>query len=373
MPEVIDWQTVPDPDDAIRAALNALAARRPVALPTETGYVVAVGGCSPEAAASLRALVADPAVPVCRAVSAEAIARLWAPSLGPIGRRFARRLLPGPVTLALSNAAASRLPEAERAAADELGTLHVRSPSHEAVRELLRLIPAPVLLADVASLTATESAACTRLPDVLTQRLEVVIQDGPARFPEGTTVVGIDGDRWQVLREGAVPADLVARQTVCLIVFVCTGNTCRSPMADALCKKRLSERLGCRPDELLERGYAVTSAGLSANPGWPAATEAVEAATVYGGDLSAHRSRPMTAELLLQADYVVGMTREHVEALREASAGLTEPPRLLSPHGDDLTDPVGLDRDVYRECAAAIWQHVDALAAEVLSLSAGTA
>ena len=154
------------------------------------------------------------------------------------------------------------------------------------------------------------------------------------------------------------------------ILFVCTGNTCRSPMAEALFKKRLSDRLGCVPAELPRRGYVVISAGLSAYNGGPAAGEAVAEAATYGADLTGHRSRAMTAELLFQADYVVGMTQDHVAALTEGAAGLTEPPRLLSPAGEDLSDPVGHDRAVYTDCAAAIWKHVDALATEILTASA---
>jgi protein-tyrosine phosphatase len=176
-------------------------------------------------------------------------------------------------------------------------------------------------------------------------------------------------DRWQMLREGAVSADLVERQTVCLIVFVCTGNTCRSPLAEGLCKKRLSDRLGCPPEELPQRGYVVLSAGLAVYEGGPAAAEAVAVAQTYGVDLSAHRSRGITAELLFQADHIVGVTRDHVETLEEASAGLTAAPRLLSPEGEDLADPVGHDRAVYETCAAAVWRHVDAFTAEILGPS----
>ncbi len=203
--------------------------------------------------------------------------------------------------------------------------------------------------------------------EALAGSLDLVIDDGPARFPAGTTIVHLAEERWQVLREGAVAAELVQRQTVCLIVFVCTGNTCRSPLAEALCKKRLSDRLGCTPEELPQRGFLLISAGLSAYSGGPAASDAVEVAATYGADLSGHRSRGLSAELLLQADYLIGMTNDHVEALEAASAGLTEAPRLLSPAGEDLSDPVGHDRAVYEECAAAIWKHLDIWTAEILA------
>ena len=89
--------------------------------------------------------------------------------------------------------------------------------------------------------------------------------------------------------------------------------------------------------------------------GGPAADEAVEVARAYGADLTTHRSRPLSADLAAQADYLVTMTRGHLLALTERYRGLAARPRLLSPAGDDLADPVGCPRPVYEECARRIW------------------
>jgi protein-tyrosine phosphatase len=161
-----------------------------------------------------------------------------------------------------------------------------------------------------------------------------------------------------------VSAEQLARLTNCVIVFVCTGNTCRSPLAEALCKKRLADRLGCTPDELPARGFSVLSAGMAAMMGGEAAAEAIEVVRGYGADLSRHESRPLSVALAAQADLLIGMTSSHVTMMSEYYPRLGAEPRLLNPSGADLADPVGCPRDVYEDCARQIWQSLEALLAE---------
>ncbi|MDR6225502.1 low molecular weight protein arginine phosphatase [Desmospora profundinema] len=85
-------------------------------------------------------------------------------------------------------------------------------------------------------------------------------------------------------------------------LFICTGNTCRSPMAEALLRKRAAER---------GLSLEVKSAGVSALPGGAASFPAVEVLKEKGIDHSDHRSQPVTAELLDWADVVLTMTRSH--------------------------------------------------------------
>jgi protein-tyrosine phosphatase len=164
---------------------------------------------------------------------------------------------------------------------------------------------------------------------------------------------------------GAVSDGAAPRPTARLLVFVCTGNTCRSPLAEGLFKVRLAERLGCTASVLAERGFQILSAGLAAITGAPAADEAVEAARSYGADLTAHRSRPLTPGLAAQADYLIAMTRGHLLMLSQYYQGLAVLPRLLSPEGDDLPDPVGYPPAVYEECARRIWSCLAPLVEEL--------
>lgn len=149
----------------------------------------------------------------------------------------------------------------------------------------------------------------------------------------------------------------------CRIVFVCTGNTCRSPMAEAVCKKRLADRLGCAVEELPARGFVVESAGLAAADGLPAAEEAVAVAAGLGADLSKHESRLLTPEQAVEADHLLGMTLSHVRALLDY---FPVQARLLSPEGDDVDDPIGMPLEAYEACARQMMGYIDHLVAELV-------
>src|SRR5690606_38607488 len=98
---------------------------------------------------------------------------------------------------------------------------------------------------------------------------------------------------------------MLARLAGEVYLFVCTGNTCRSPMAEALFRKMLADRLECREDELMDHGFVVISAGLAAYKGAPAAPESLEILRREGIDLSAHESQPVTEELLFHCDHIL--------------------------------------------------------------------
>lgn len=138
------------------------------------------------------------------------------------------------------------------------------------------------------------------------------------------------------------------------VLFVCTGNTCRSPMAEAIFNHMARERG-------LEQTHVAESAGIYPVPGDPATAGAVHAmASLYGIDLSGHASRLLDDRDLRDAWLVLAMTRRHVESIREAFPGLSDRIYTLKAFagGDvrdrDISDPYGTSDEEYVACAREI-------------------
>jgi protein-tyrosine phosphatase len=351
----------------LRQAVHALRQGQVVAFPTETGYVQAASAL--HSGAVERVAAPNDAGELSLMLRGAAEASSWVPGLSPLAQRLTRRCWPGPVALRLGTEGEPGcdrwLPEPVRRLARVEGKLSFRIPAHRALFEAALNSPAPLIIRDISGSempTATTAEEALQLAGGWT---DLLVDDGRSRFDWPPTVIAVEGHAWSLVQEGVVSAEDLQRLTPTIVLFVCTGNTCRSPLAEALCKKLLAERLGCAVEELPQRGFVVLSAGLAAMMGGEAAAEAVEVARELGADLTGHTSRQLNARLVSQADFVLAMTRGHVLAVAQQFPRLGPPPRLLATTGEDLADPVGGDLPVYRHCAQQILRHLEGLLAEL--------
>ncbi|MDT8341822.1 MAG: hypothetical protein RQ751_09945 [Longimicrobiales bacterium] len=132
------------------------------------------------------------------------------------------------------------------------------------------------------------------------------------------------------------------------VVFVCTGNTCRSPLAEALARREVEARG-------LSGRVRIRSAGTGAAPELPASTGSLAVASEHGLALHGHRSSLLTAELAASTDLILGMSRGHVLRARELAPGarvelLGAYARAVPEAGaPEVPDPIGAPVEVYRE------------------------
>ena len=157
-----------------------------------------------------------------------------------------------------------------------------------------------------------------------------------------------------MLREGVVKEKMLRRLATLMIVMVCTGNTCRSPMAGALLRKRLAEKLGCPPNQLEDAGVMVISAGIAAMCGAGASPEAVKTMADLGIDIRDHESQPLNERVARFADLILTMTRGHCDSICTQWPDAAPRVRQVCHDHQDVSDPIGGPESLYQQCAAQI-------------------
>lgn len=131
------------------------------------------------------------------------------------------------------------------------------------------------------------------------------------------------------------------------LLILCTGNTCRSPMAEGIVKKLLKEHS-------LEEEISVRSMGFAAFDGSEPTSHAVKAMEEIGIDISEKRSRRVMLQDLAETDRFYVMTPSHKNILLDAMPDLEERIFVL-----DIPDPYGSGLDTYRECRDQMMQYFE--------------
>lgn len=332
-----------------------------VAIPTETVYGIACRA-HPETIGRLDAIK-------CRSVgkryslhiaSPSDIAR-YVPKLNPRAAALARKGLPGPITLICRLDKTSlelqekNLGQKVFSVLYEDGTIGIRCPDCQPAIAILSQTVWPIVAPSANPSGKNPAVSASQVAEYFDGQIEMIV-DGQleaCRYQQSSTVVEIAPDSVQVLREGVLTKQDIERLSTVKILFVCTGNTCRSPMAEGLCKKYLADKLGCHVDELEINGYSVESSGTSAYDGIRVSQEAAEACRPLGVVLDGHRSRQLMRRDVADADFIFVMGNAHRQAVLSLCEDAAARCFLLDKQGD-IPDPVGLGTDVYRHCMSRI-------------------
>jgi len=358
-PLVIDIRSAEDSRDVVHRAVQALAEGKLVALPTETVYGLAASALDERAVERLSAAKQRPAgQPLTLAVKSADDALDFVPHLSPLGRRLARRCWPGPVTIVVENpppdSLVYQLPMSVQRSVAQQGTIGLRVPHHPIVLDIMRIMVGPLVLTSANCSGHPESLTAEEVLKSLGDRVQLVLNDGRSRLGQASTVVKVGQKTLQILRPGVVSEQTLKRLSSMMVLLVCTGNTCRSPMAEVLCRKMLAEKKGCSPAELSENGILVQSAGISAMMGSRPSPEAVDVLGRMGLNLADHESQPLTASLVRQADIIWTMTRSHRQAIVSQWPEAAARVQVLCRDEGDVADPIGGPVEFYERCAAQI-------------------
>ena len=312
-----------------------------VAFPTETVYGLGADARDPEALARLarvKGKLDGKNYPLL--VGSLRQAEELAGGLSRIAKKLARIYWPGPLTIVVPRAGG--------------GKVGLRLPEHPVARSLLAQcgfpVSAPNATLRVSKGTAGTHTVCDGLSAAHVRmafdgQIALILDGNPKPQGRLSTVVEVTDTNVTVQREGAISEVDVLQAAASTILFVCTGNTCRSPMAAGLCRAALMQyfRLDAAPIRVL-------SAGTAAVAGQPAHPYSAGVMREIGIDISDHRTTQLTPDMVDGADWIFTMTQKHRDSIIDFMPFSADRVQLISKDNDDISEPGGRSIDRYRQC-----------------------
>jgi len=359
-PELVTVDNAP-PSAELRERVSGLLERGAlVVLPTETVYGIAARVDAGGGWAALTEAKGRPGEQgaTWHVGTSDALERFPEPS--PLARRLAARYWPGPLTLVLPG-----VPKGlERIARD--GWTGIRHPAHAFTANVLEGLDFPVVLSSANRHGEPPLPDAEAIRSAFQGAVEFVVDSGRPSLGEASTLLKVGPGHFELLRPGLFSIEELRATAGRKLAFVCTGNTCRSPMAEGLARHMLAERLGLTNKaqgaarKIEEFGFHVSSMGVFASHGAPPSAHGVDVMRDRGIDISAHSSSPTIAARIEEQDEVYTLTHAHLDALLlSLPPGKAEHVTLLDPEGGDIPDPIGGPREQYAQCAQRIAECIE--------------
>ena len=246
-------------------------------------------------------------------------------------RHLSKRFWPGPVTLVVSSGTEEKI--------------GIRYPKSLPACTLIVSTGEPFLATSANRSGEPSPKTAQEVLRTLGDQIDYVIDAGPCEIGVDSTVVDVSTHPPHILREGAeleavrqairdIQEGKIPRKK---ILIVCTGNSCRSPIAAGLLREELKRKQ-------LDHEIEISTAGILARDGGSATSEAILVMKNREIDISTHRTRACRREEVLEADLVLAMSQEHSDFLTGLVTGIKAKIKVL-----EVKDPIGLGIPVYEE------------------------
>lgn len=322
---------------AIARAIEVLERGGLVAFPTETVYGIAANLLSKTAQQRLRSLKDRPDDKQFTIhVADKEDVHKYAVAIIPRAYKMIERFWPGPLTLVFN--------------APDAKNVGLRMPSNSVALRLLSGVDFPVV---APSANLAGNPAPTEASSVLKEldgHIELILDGGPTEFGVSSTVLDVMELPFKVLRKGYISEEVIlkaANET--RVLFVCTGNSCRSVMAEYLLKKKM---MASGRDDV-----EVISAGTFAFPGMPPSPETQDLILKQLGlNSSEHRAQKINLGLLRSSDYIFVMERHHARIISKQFPQVEKNVKILgdfvnfNPLEAEIDDPIGRSKEFYEQC-----------------------